>query len=58
MNKDCKTKGCKNKTAYTFCIKCNDYNKNLSSTYMTYTCEVCGIRGRGDYKLCEICENK
>lgn len=52
--KECYNRVCKNMTIYKFCKKCNDDNKYLSN-FMTYTCQSCGYRGRGDYKLCQGC---
>ena len=58
LTKDCNTIGCQEKTTYPLCYKCNQEFKNASSQYTTYTCEKCGMRGKGDYKFCEECERK
>lgn len=52
---DCKTKGCVNKTTYTFCKSCNDANRTVNSQYVVSTCQElgCGVRMRGQYKYCE-----
>jgi len=55
-DKPCKTAGCKATTNYTFCRDCNYKNKNLTSEYMLFRCEVCGTRGRGDYRKCADCK--
>ena len=53
--KDCYNRGCKNMTIYKFCKTCNDDRKHLNNNFMTYTCQDCGYRGRGDYTLCMKC---
>lgn len=53
--KACYSRGCKNMTIYKFCKPCNDDKKYMSNNFMTYTCQDCGYRGKGDYKLCRDC---
>ena len=53
---NCKTTDCKNTTTYAFCRDCNNKKKSVSETYMLFTCQKCGSRGRGDYKFCGMCD--
>jgi len=56
MTQNCKTSGCKNTTTYSFCRDCNNKKKSVSESYMIFTCQKCGSRGRGDYKYCGMCD--
>ena len=53
--KDCFTEKCKNITIYKFCKECYENKNYVSNSYMTYTCRMCGYRGKGDYTLCGKC---
>jgi hypothetical protein len=53
---NCKTTGCKNTTTYSYCKDCNYKKKNITDNYMTFSCQKCGTRGRGDYKFCGMCD--
>jgi hypothetical protein len=53
--KKCKNETCFNNTTYTYCKSCNDSLRNVENNYMMSTCEECGYRGVGNFKLCNYC---
>ena len=55
VEKKCKTEKCLATTTYTYCRSCNDSLRSVANDYMLSTCEECGYRGRGDFKLCSYC---
>ena len=56
--KPCTTKGCVNKTKFSFCSTCFRNKKNTEDSYMISRCIVCNYRIKGNYKYCsEDCKN-
>ena len=54
--KNCRTETCSNTTTYTYCRSCNDSLRNVENIYMVSTCEECGYRGTGNFKVCSYCK--
>ena len=53
--RSCRNPTCTQTTYYTYCSGCNKQNKDLTSEYMTSTCEVCRRRFKGDFRTCGSC---
>ena len=55
VEKKCKSDNCSILTTYTYCKTCNDNLRSVSDQYIISRCEMCGYRGRGDFKICNYC---
>lgn len=55
----CNTRGCLNKTKFSFCSSCFKNKKTTEDSYMVSRCVVCDYRIKGNYRYCsDECKNK